>query len=548
MLFSKLGHGSANRVLSAEGPVFGMVDAMNKRTLCPAVLTVLLILSFAGTLVPRAMAEGVLQVVQVVPGEKETTLFLSGEINPATATCRVSNQEASVVKSGSLADEGARIQTTVLIDVSASVPKAMREKVVAAVDKLIEQKSANEAYRLVAFAQGEHVLCDFTTDRYDLGKAMESIAFDGQWSMIYDAIYNAIPQAEEAGESLPAYSRILVITDGVDETKVGVTMEELFLKLQSERCPVDVLAVNEQSQSTPNKELSGITRISGGRYLSLDPDTSLENLPASLSAENFSYLQVQVPEHLLDGSVRQVDLTLDMETITLDVKFPASFIQAESEPTVPVETPEVPEPEPGPEPEAIPELAFLERYGTVCAIVAAAAVVVLALVLIIALRGKKAKSASDADENKLPAASAHPTEKLKETMPFIDETLYTVKFSAPRHPGQSWTLELAESLLIGRADHCDLRLEDGTVSREHCRIEVRDNALVLVHLGSNTTRINGIKVTDSKPLASGDLLSLGREQLKIDYIQKLDGPETSAATGSSGSGRPTSALFGGGTQ
>lgn len=78
---------------------------------------------------------------------------------------------------------------------------------------------------------------------------------------------------------------------------------------------------------------------------------------------------------------------------------------------------------------------------------------------------------------------------------------------------------------------------------------MHDNVLVLVHLGSNTTRVNGVKVTDSKPLASGDLLRLGREQLKIDYIQKLDGPDNPAmAAKSTKVGCPTSALFEGRTQ
>lgn len=318
-----------------------------------------------------------------------------------------------------------------LIDISGSMPKAMREKVVAAVDKLIECKCANEEYRIIAFAQETRVLCDFTTDRYDLEKAVKSVAFDGQWSMIYDAIYNAIPQAKETEADLPPYSRILVITDGADETKVGVTMEELFLKLQNEYCPVDVLAVSERVQSTPNKELSGITRISGGSYFSLDPDTSLEDLPARLSANGFSYLQVQVPEHLLDGSVRQVDLTLGKTTVALDVKFPASFVQAEPEPSDPAEIPEAPEPEL--EPEEIPEPAFLERYGVACAIGVVVAVVILAVVLVIALRGKKEETVPDAGNDKVFAASACPTEKLSKTTPFIDGALYTVKFSAPRH-------------------------------------------------------------------------------------------------------------------
>ena len=111
----------------------------------------------------------------------------------------------------------------------------------------------------------------------------------------------------------------------------------------------------------------------------------------------------------------------------------------------------------------------------------------------------------------------------QETTEFIGDVQYTVKISAPKHPGTEWVLEIADEALIGRADHCDVVLEDSTVSREHCKIVAHEDGLELIHLGSNRTVINGVKVTARSPLNSGDTLTVGREQLHIDYIQKLDG-------------------------
>ena len=46
----------------------------------------------------------------------------------------------------------------------------------------------------------------------------------GQWSMIYDAIHNTVSPMETASNTLTFY-RTIVITDGVDQTQTGVTME-----------------------------------------------------------------------------------------------------------------------------------------------------------------------------------------------------------------------------------------------------------------------------------------------------------------------------------
>lgn len=70
---------------------------MKKSALYTAVLAALLILLPAGTLTPPALAAEEFQVVQVVPSEMLTTFFLSRDVDPAAAICRISNQEAPVL-------------------------------------------------------------------------------------------------------------------------------------------------------------------------------------------------------------------------------------------------------------------------------------------------------------------------------------------------------------------------------------------------------------------------------------------------------------------
>jgi hypothetical protein len=71
-------------------------------------------------------------------------------------------------------------------------------------------------------------------------------------------------------------------------------------------------------------------------------------------------------------------------------------------------------------------------------------------------------------------------------------------------------------LLLGREDHCDVRLDNATVSRRHARLLYRDGHWVVQDLDStNGTFVNGARVHRSE-LRPGDRLHLGDQPLLID--------------------------------
>ena len=122
-------------------------------------------------LTPTSLAAQPAQVLQTSIQEEYAVFFTDTPVQPDSVICKVSNQPAQILDAGTVSDGNALVRTTVLVDISTSIPADMRESVVAALDKLIEQKSPSEEYRLVTFGQEETILCDFTADRYDLGKS-----------------------------------------------------------------------------------------------------------------------------------------------------------------------------------------------------------------------------------------------------------------------------------------------------------------------------------------------------------------------------------------
>lgn len=512
---------------------------------CGVVLIIALIFSLSGA----ASAANGPTVLQVYTEEDTMTVFTSANLGDGEIGCAVSGQTVEVGSAGALADGDGIVKTTILIDVSMSIPKAMRSVVVDAVDKLIERKTAEEEYRLVTFDEELTVLQDFTSERYDLASALSGVVFDGQMSMIYDAIYNTLPDIGSADGS-PTLYRTIVITDGADESANGITMEELFLTLQSKLYPVDVLAVSEDA-GQEKKELSAISRISNGRYSTLTSGTDLNSLEQALGIEDLFWFTVTVPGPLLDGSVRQVDISSDGHSMSVDVKFPATYAPVAT--PSPEPTPEAtPTPAPTPQPQTQPPVAsepepsFLEEYGLFLALGIGALLIVLAVILIIVFRKRKrtASSMDGANDSKLQLSRPVVDEKTE----FFEEGAaeFTIRLSDSRNPENVWTLQVSGDVLIGRDEHCMVRLLDKSVSREHCKISIRDGKLMLIDAGASNKAVqNGNKVYDSTELHSGDTLKFGREVLHVDYIQRLDGSdskerETSERSGGHGG---TQSLF-----
>ena len=76
---------------------------------------------------------------------------------------------------------------------------------------------------------------------------------------------------------------------------------------------------------------------------------------------------------------------------------------------------------------------------------------------------------------------------------------------------------IGETLLIGRGDHCDLVLDDETVSNDHLEVARRGTTYLVVDLGSsNGTLLNGRALDKPMRLNPGDVLQVGPFRLEAD--------------------------------
>lgn len=76
------------------------------------------------------------------------------------------------------------------------------------------------------------------------------------------------------------------------------------------------------------------------------------------------------------------------------------------------------------------------------------------------------------------------------------------------------------TVILGRDSSCDIRVPIGAVSRQHCQIEIGDDAVSVTDLGSrNGTYCNEHQITAPEVLHPGDRLAVG----PIVFTVQIDG-------------------------
>lgn len=529
-------------------------------------------------LLPAAacFAQDDIALSQACAWDQSIDIYIAGDINVESLSLKVSNQLAEVTDGGLLTDKGVTVRTTILIDISTSIPSQMRGQITSYIEMLIENISKNEQYRLITFGETLEVLQDFTSDRYDLAKAAGKMAFTGKKSMIYDAIYNTIPKVQPI-DGMPCYYRTMVITDGVDDTESGITKEELYLKLQADHYPIDVIAVSAEKKTDQIKELAALVRMSSGRYFHMNQETDLQVLSEDISVSDTVWLRAAIPTSLLDGSTRQFDISDGVHSVQFDFKAPVfetSATGAAAPDTASDEENDAASPDAAiaqptqkdnegdaagadskgkgnsdksksnkksdsdrsasdeddedDDESGLPLSDIFGEYTIAVYIGAGIAVVVLIAVFIAvaAVKGKKKKQGSNNAADKAHGkVSSQNTEIIGSNssngaVSAGPSGSLCVRLRNINNPDQIWEIGLTGGILIGRDTECQICIDEKSMSRRQCRLYLDDNGVPMAEnlSSANITQLNAEPLTAPRRISERDRLKCGRVTLVIDSL------------------------------
>lgn len=475
-------------------------------------------------------AQNIAGLTQAYINAQNIDLFIFGDFNSESLNLKVANQTAEIKDSGLISKKEIPVRTTVLVDISASMPIESRDKVHELIENKIKNIEKTEEIKIIAFGAETKMLQDFTSDRYDLTTAAAEIEFNGTQSALYDTIFNTLPEIKLYDEK-PCFYRTVVITDGADFTPGGITKEELFMRLQTETYPIDVICVSATIPQNQDKDLAALTRISSGRYFELYPEADVSELTSRLSVGNYFWVRADVPVELLDGSTRQVDvfdgnnsISFDMKMSVVDEQIEQSSQIAQNDLTTDIVDSSASSENLSSNRESMVESISDEKV-IIIIIAASALTLIVVIIVIIALKKKKKPNLVPLDS--VPKNNIYNREydTSSATELYFENTSderFSIKISNADNPSENWITNVFGDVLIGRGKNCGIMINDTSVSREQCKISVRNSGLAVINLsGSNVTKLNGTIVSDEPLLHPGDNLKFGRITLRVDYIQKI---------------------------
>ncbi len=495
------------------------------------------------------------RLMQVYSQGQYMDMFIEGIAVSEVPEVKISNRQVEVVDFGSLVDKGVTVRTTFLIDISKSVPEKIRGNVIEFLAEMIDGIKSNEEYRIVTFGETLSELSGFTSDRYVLAKATEDITFNELESKIYDALYKTIPNfLPEDGKAI--YYRTIVLTDGVDDTNVGITKEELLLMLQNKTYPIDVIEVGDEEKTVENKELAALTRVSNGAYHTLSLVTDIGQLKDEIGMDDLKWVRILVPLELADGSTRQVDLDSPDETLVFDTKVNIYELdesenldvktqqvdeemeitqeneenseEIDDQETVSVEIVDIEEDDEAEVDEVDSKSSDLTKGQFFTLLFGVFIVILVGVVIAVFLFSRKRKSkkvsaeVSGKNNNEIISAGSDMTEVVgNNSSSSSDGGASIIVFRSESDSDKLWQLKCSKPIICGRRKECDLCIDETSVSRKQFKIYVADQHLMIENLSqSNVTVLNGKNVTAAMSINEGDTVKMGRVILNVDRIYR----------------------------
>lgn len=146
-----------------------------------------------------------------------------------------------------ISDEKIAIQTHILIDNSYSIPENIRSLIGDTLNDIVAARMQGEQFSVSVFDESVHELVPMTDDYVSLKNAFQNIQYQDQETYLTDALYDYCNNLNTEDKS--AFTRIIVVSDGVDNKAIGYTKEELIRFFNENNIPVYAVGIYNAKQS-----------------------------------------------------------------------------------------------------------------------------------------------------------------------------------------------------------------------------------------------------------------------------------------------------------
>lgn len=474
----------------------------------------------------NASAEQNPHITQYYSSQESITVFTSEKISEQ-AEIRIAGVSCESKNMGDIYHNAEKYETIFLIDSSKSM-QSFSDEIQTFLEECIDKKRDNEFYSIGVFASGnspEYIVSN-ENNQYTLEKSLDKLSYEFDSTYIYDNLMNTISHLYTNEE--PIYRRIILITDGNENSAQGITIDDVIEELNDN--PVPVYTVTLQTSKKNNIEnLKNISRLARKSYaedirISDGGDAVKPASALAASAQNVDCITVIPDSSLLDGSVKAIEISDGSMTVTADIRLamadPEHTAAEITEMTVTEETKEntAAEIKPEKEPKGI-------KIRSIIAAAAIVAAVICAAIIIISVINRKKKGTEEDllidlesnDNTMIIGGRGGQTEILiddEQNDSFRSVILRDIADSI-----RTFEVQLsAEGAVIGRSsDFSNIVIDyDKSISRKHCRIFLKNGQVYIEDLRSgNKTFLNNNEVSSPTVINNSDEIKIGRTKLKV---------------------------------
>lgn len=375
----------------------------------------------------------------------------------------------------------------------------------------------------------------YLTEPEEIKEAIEALAAGGEDTNLYQGICESI-RILESDAGVNPRKCLLILSDGKDDQKTGITKGEAEKAVAEASIPVYTVAVLREApdeEAIDNAKLLGsFARMSaGGAHFApkLDGITAAEAGTAILSQRESGFVvTVKLPDMLPDkdemllrmvytsaeGAVYEDTLKLYAEDLT--GVFQSEEQEADTEERLPQPEPSLPEPSSSLSPWLVGGIA-------------AAVLLVLAVLTAVRLRKRKRKENPDGrkgepEENSAAVtveasgeAASVPGTKVR-SVRVLELRLYAIGYSGIGH---TLRLEEGKEVTVGRNGKADIILDpkDSKLSGVHCKMKWENGKVYIRDMDSkNGTFVNGIPIRAIGRVAvhTGETIRMGSYEYRVE--------------------------------
>ena len=252
------------------------------------------VVAAAGLLAGTVYAKEEIQIMQTITNQKQLEIYVKAPELPETFSIQIGRDSCEDVQIVDLQEDQKKIQTFIFLDNSLSITEGNREKIKGFLNTYLDEKYQNDEVSLYLFGE-------------EAKQALETVEYTDQNSWLIDAVYDVL----KTHENDAVYTRVMIISDGVDEKTIGYTKEEFADLLGSTGVPMYAVGCVYKQNQNALEQFFALSRKTAGAAFLLDDISDENDIAAKLLEDsNISCITATIPEALQDGSEKAVQIKL----------------------------------------------------------------------------------------------------------------------------------------------------------------------------------------------------------------------------------------------